>query len=397
MEGTKSAEKTEFTNAKPQLMRILFISMNSIHAQRWIANVDNDHQELYWWNSSSTEKMDLPQNVTQITDWQKRKIKYIPGEYFLRKKLPWVYDKIEPFLQVTIAEQLENLIQKIQPDVIHSFEMQSCSYPLVEVLNKHKNIPWIYSCWGSDLYYFQNIKSHKLKIQQVLQRVNFLQTDCNRDIAIAKALGFQGTSLEVIPGGGGFNLDAIPNKKLPINERKIILVKGYENKFGRALNVIKALSELKEITSNYDVVLFACHPIVIDYVKNNVLPFTVLSKEGLSHQEVLELMGKSLIYIGNSISDGIPNTLLEAIVMGAFPIQSNPGGATQEVLSTDNGLLIENPDSVFEIKALILKALTGAIDLDKAFIFNEKLAKTKLDLDSNKQKINKIYSQVKVK
>lgn len=375
-------------------MRILFISMNSIHAQRWIANVDNDHHELYWLHSSSKGKMDLPQNVTQITDWQKRKIKYISGEYFFRKKLPWIYDKIEPFLQVTIAQQLEILIQKIQPDVIHSFEMQSCSYPLVEVLNKHKKILWIYSCWGSDLFYFQNFKSHKLKIHQVLQRVNFLQTDCKRDIAIAKSLGFNGTSLEVIPGGGGFKLDAISYKKLPVNQRRIILVKGYENKFGRALNVIKALSELKESLSDYEVVVFSSPPKVIDYLKNNDLPFSVLSIESLSHQEVLDLMGKSLLYIGNSISDGIPNTLIEAITMGAFPIQSNPGGATQEVIGAGNGLLIENPESVLEIKTLILKALTGEINFDKAFIFNNELAKIKFDYNLNRTKINKIYTDI---
>jgi glycosyltransferase involved in cell wall biosynthesis len=368
--------------------------MNSIHAQRWIENVDNVHQELFWWDITSSGKMILNENSTQITDWRKRKIKYITGEHFLRKKIPWLYNSIEPFLQVTIAEQLENFIQELKPDVIHSFEMQSCSYPIVSVLNKHNNIPWIYSCWGNDLFYFKNFKSHNSRIKQVLQRVNFLQTDCNRDIAIAKELGFKGISLDVIPGGGGFSLEAIQNKKLPINQRKIILVKGYEHKFGRAINVLKALSELKEITSIYEVVIFACHPIVIDYVKNNALPFKALPKEVLSHQEVLELMGKSLLYIGNSISDGMPNTLLEAIIMGAFPIQSNPGGATLEVIFADNGLLIENPESVLEIKTLILKALTCEINFDKAFILNNELAKTKLDYNLNRIKINKIYTDL---
>jgi glycosyltransferase involved in cell wall biosynthesis len=356
--------------------------------------MDNANRELFWWDITSSGKMNLNENNTQITDWRKRKIKYINGEHFLRKKLPWLYNLIEPFLQVTIAEQLEILIQKIQPDVIHSFEMQSCSYPILKVLNKHKKIPWIYSCWGSDLFYFQNFKSHKSKIQQVLQRVNYLQTDSIRDSTIAKSLGFQGTSLEVIPGGGGFDLEAIQNQKLPVQQRKIILVKGYENKFGRSLKVIKALSEMMESFSDFEVVVFACHPIVLDYVKNNAFPFTVFSKEALSHSEVLELMGKSLLYIGNSVSDGIPNTLLEAVVMGTFPIQSNPGGATSEVIGIDNGLLIENPNSVLEIKALILKALTGAIDLDKAFILNDKLAKTRLDLEWNRIKINKIYTSL---
>jgi glycosyltransferase involved in cell wall biosynthesis len=105
-------------------------------------------------------------------------------------------------------------------------------------------------------------------------------------------------------------------------------------------------------------------------------------------------MGKSLLYIGNSISDGMPNTLLEAIIMGAFPIQSNPGGATLEVIFADNGLLIENPESVLEIKTLILKALTGEINFDKAFILNNELAKTKLDYNLNRIKINKIYTDL---
>ena len=375
-------------------MRILFISMHSIHAQRWIANLDDVHKELYWLDISSKGKMVLPQNVKQITNWQKRKIKYIPGEYLLRKKMRFLYDAIEPFLQVTIAEQVEILIQNLQPDIIHSFEMQSCSYPLVKVLNKYKNISWIYSCWGSDIYYFQNFKSHNAKIKQVLQRVNFLQTDCSRDIAIAKLLGFKGSALEVIPGGGGFNLTQIQKYKLPISQRNIILVKGYEHDFGRAINVIKALEEVSKTTEKHQVIIFSSPKIVEDYIKNNNLSFTVLFKEELTHDEVLMLMGKSLIYIGNSISDGIPNTLLEAIVMGAFPIQSNPGGATSELINKENGFLIENPDSILEIKILILKALSNEIDVERAYIYNQELACKLLDYEYNRIKINKIYNDL---
>ena len=84
--------------------------------------------------------------------------------------------------------------------------------------------------------------------------------------------------------------------------------------------------------------------------------FEILGK--IPHEEVLKLMGKSLIYIGNSDSDGMPNTMLEAIFMGAFPIQSNPGGATAELIQNGaNGLLIEDCEDMEDIKRLILKAL----------------------------------------
>jgi hypothetical protein len=42
--------------------------------------------------------------------------------------------------------------------------------------------------------------------------------------------------------------------------------------------------------------------------------------------------GQSILHIGNSISDGMPNALLEAMGMGAFPIQSNPGKVSEEVI-----------------------------------------------------------------
>ena len=103
-------------------------------------------------------------------------------------------------------------------------------------------------------------------------------------------------------------------------------------------------------------------------------------------------MGKSLIYIGNSISDGMPNTLLEAIVMGVFPIQSNPGGVTEEIIKDGvNGLLINNPESILTIQNLILKSISNHYLLERAAHENAILAKDKLDYDQNSIKVISIY------
>ena len=59
-------------------------------------------------------------------------------------------------------------------------------------------------------------------------------------------------------------------------------------------------------------------------------------------------MGKSGIHIANSISDGMPNALLEAMGMGAFPIQSNPGKVSEEVITHGkNGFLIEDQNDEY--------------------------------------------------
>lgn len=370
--------------------------MPSIHFSRWIENLKETNYELYWFDILSRGKINELDEIYQFTNWKKRKIKPIKGEYFLNKKLPELYDILQPYLEKTANEVLEKIILDIKPDIIHSFEMQSCSYPILKTMNKFKNIKWIYSCWGSDLYYYQNFKRHNSKIKNVLKRVDYLITDCKRDYEIAKDLGFENKFLGVIPGGAGFKLNEVESYRLPVLERKIILVKGYEHNFGRGLNVVKAMEQVA-INNNlkYQVIVFGAHASVISYINDKKLDFKVFSRHELSHNEVLRIMGKSLIYIGNSISDGLPNSLLEAIVMGAFPIQSNPGDVTSEIIEDNsNGLLIENANDIEQIKAIILKALQNQELISNAFDINLAIAKDRLDyVVCNKRSIN-LYNEV---
>ncbi len=376
-------------------MKILFISMPSIHVIRWVDNLKDSGYELYWFDVTDKGKLDATNKIHQFTNWKARKIPPIKGEYFLSKRAPFLYEKVKPFLEITENEFLEKIVNEIKPDVVHSFEMQNCSYQIRKTMDKHPDLKWIYSCWGNDLYYYKNFKEHKSQIIKVLHRVNFIHTDCKRDFDIAKSLGFMGKYLGVIPGGTGYKLDELQKFKIPVEQRKIILVKGYEHIFGRGLNIIKALEEITEEIKDYEVVVFAAHSIVIEYIKQKKLPFNTLDRHGLKHYEVLELMGKALVYIGNSISDGMSNTLLEAIVMGAFPIQSNPGNVSEEIINNNiNGLIINNPESTLEIKNLILDALKDKKRLIEAEKINTDIAISRLDFKKNRHKVIAIYNSI---
>ncbi|MDW8849244.1 glycosyltransferase [Flavobacterium sp. MMLR14_040] len=376
-------------------MKILFVSMPSIHFTRWVENLKDTNYELYWFDVLNRGKIKELDTVVQFTDWKERKIKPIKGEYFLYKKLPKLHELVAPYLEKTANETLEEILLEIQPDIVHSFEMQGCSYPILKIMNKFNKIKWIYSCWGSDLYYYKNFKSHYSKIKNVLKRIDYLITDCERDYVIAKDLGFVNSFLGVIPGGAGFKIEELQSSKLPVSERKIILIKGYEHNFGRGLNVVKAIEQIDLITQKYEVVVFGAHNSVATYVKAKKLNFKVYSRHGLSHNEVLSLMGKSLLYIGNSISDGLPNSLLEAIVMGAFPIQSNPGGVTAEIIDNGiNGLLINEPNNIELIRDLVLSVLNNFGFIDAAFNLNLKIAQDKLDYSINNKKSTDLYNEV---
>ncbi len=367
--------------------------MPSIHITRWIENLKETSFELFWFDILGRGKLDTNIQINQIVNWKKRKRPHVKGEYFLSKNTPNLYNNIKSFFEITENEYLEKIINEIKPDIIHSFEMQSCSYPILKTMVKYPDIKWIYSCWGSDLFFYENFYDHKKKMIKVLSRVDYIFTDCERDFTIAKKLGFKKTHLGIIPGGTGYDLNFFKAYISPLENRKIILVKGYQHQYGRALNVLKALEKLD--LKEYDIRVFGAHNAVIEYIKLKKLKWIVYHRNELSHKNLMILMGKSLLYIGNSISDGLPNTLLEAILMGAFPIQSNPGNVTAEVINDGkNGFLIPDPENSHEISVIITKVINDLELIKNGFRLNQKIATDRLDYLKNKDKVIAAYNSL---
>lgn len=366
--------------------------MPSVHFKRWILNIDQSNFELFWFDILNRGTQDFGCNINQIVDWQKRKVPYIPGEYRLESTCEKFYKIIEPLLKTTASEYLSKIIKNIKPDIVHSFELFSSAYPVLKSMRTHENLPWIYSCWGSDIFYFKDKKSYKNKIIKVLRRVDIIHTDNIRDQKLIKSLNFKGCFSKVIPGGGGYDTKQMLPFKEQYPKRNIILVKGYENKFGKGLNVIKALQEL-ELEKKYKIVIFSANKSISDYVNSQKLPYEIIGNGKLNNFEVLKLMGKSFMYVGNSISDGIPNTLLETMLMGAFPINSNPGNVTEEIIKHgENGILISNPNKASSVVNAIKKALLLKDEFHKVDKMNEKLMISLLEYNKVKRHIGMLYS-----
>lgn len=376
-------------------MKILFVSMHAIHATRWIKNLSDSSHELYWFDVMGNGALDIDTPIVQFANWEKRKFPLIKGEYFFQQKFPNLFKKIQSCLEVTANEALEKIILEIQPDLVHSFEMHSCSYPILKTMQKYPNLKWLYSCWGSDLYKYKEIPFYLPKIEEILKRIDYLHTDCIRDYDLAIQLGFKGKHTGVVPGGGGFKLDLFQSYFLPFEERKIILVKGYQHHVGRGLQIVKALEQLTHLFKQYQIVVFGAHLEVQKYIDKKKLPFKYYDRHGLSHEDILRLMGSAVLYIGNSTSDGMPNTLLEAIIMGAFPIQSNPGGVTAEIIQNmENGMLIENPESVEEIKEIVENITKNPQLIQKAISFNQQELKIQYEYTYIQQKIIDLYFKI---
>lgn len=376
-------------------MKILMVAMPSLHFFRWTDQLKDSGHEVYWFDiTGAGERVERINWVRQIVDWR---LKYdYPGRYLLKERMRKSYDWLQQFNEKDVAEVFEKLLLEIQPDVVHSFALYVSCTPILKVMKKHQNLKWIYSSWGSDLYYFQNESIYLEDIKKVLARVNYLFTDCQRDFELAKKYGFQGEFLGVFPGGGGYDFVQMGSYKTPYPQRKIILIKGFQGRSGRVIPVLNGIKLMKGELEKYKLVVFGADTEVFDYIKKSPLQywdnFQIIGR--IKQEEVWRLMGESMIYIGNSQSDGMPNTLLEAICMGVFPIQSNPGGVTAEIIIEGvNGLLIEDCEDSGEIFEKINLALTQ-LNLEKAVLFNDKKVKNQFSVEEIQSEIIKKYNHI---
>lgn len=378
-------------------MKILMVSMASIHFFRWTEQLKNSGHEVYWIDvydsNSNYERIDF---VQQTVGWRNR-INF-PGRYFIKNRYPRFYRFVNKFNQQKLSEVFLKKVLEIRPDVVHSFIMFSACAPIIAVMRKFPDIPLIYSAWGNDLFFLQNETRYLDEIKGSLGRVNYMFADCDRDHKIAQGHGFKGKYLGTFPTGGGYDTSHYDSYASPNEQRDVILIKGYQHEFGRCISVLKAVKSLKDSLKNYKIVVFAAHSEVFRFLKDEeelrqMDNLKVI--EYLPQEELLKLMGNSLIYIGNSISDGMPNTLLEAIVMRAFPIQSNPGGATGEIVEhAKNGYLIEDPDDYREIEDHIQRALDNTEFLRMAVAYNNKYIRPKLEREYIKTRVLEKYALV---
>jgi glycosyltransferase involved in cell wall biosynthesis len=374
------------------------VAIPNHHFFQWVNQLKDTGYEVYWFDvTDGGPKVEKLSWVQQIKGW-KLKINY-PFRHSLKNKFPQLYSCIQRYNEHSIESAFRQKLLDIKPDIVHCFEMKLSGFPVLGVMENHTNIKFIYSSWGSDMFRFIEMGMSKKNVARFLARVNYLITDCHRDYTIALQNSFSNKFLGVFPGNGGI---AIESKNIyDFNKRNKILIKGYEDGVGKALVVLEALKKLPtSLISEYEIVVFSADEVLRKKIKGDVffnsLNIRIIARNAfLANEELLKIMGQAVVYIANSISDGMPNALLEAMGMGAFPIQSNPGRVSEEVISQGiNGFLIENPLDSTEIANWIAKAIGNQELRAKAQKHNVDFIYENYNRENLKQEIVQLYKVI---
>lgn len=367
--------------------QVLIIGMlDSIHLARWLSQFEDQNIDFIIFPSKKFKYVnnDLLQLIKS-----KNPAKYtLARPYFYFKYVGFFEFGVNVFFKLIKIDFRKILLRlvffKKKFTYVHAIEIQGAGYlynTLPKKITELNNL--ILTNYGSDIYYYQNDLEHLMQIKSILKKTKYYSGECHRDYELVLKLGFSGEFLACIPNAGGFKHDVFELNMISSDKRNLIIAKCYGGIFGLGNLVIAALSEFLVNKPTIKVLLYSVTKDLSNHalLLQNNFPGQVMIhniNDRVPRTLFLRYFSEARIYMAASRSDGISTSFLEALCLGAFPIQTSTSCAQEWIDLGFEGNVV-SPDS-----AQILLSLSENFSdpsLNAKRIKNLELAKINLSFD----------------
>jgi glycosyltransferase involved in cell wall biosynthesis len=297
-------------------------------------------------------------------------------------------------------KELLAIISETKPDLVHALRIP---YEGMLASITPQEIPLLVSVWGNDFTLHANA-NRKMKnlTEQVMHRADGVLADVHRDIRLAYQWGFpENKPALVVPGGGGilFNeIEAarhvtIPNLDLPADVPVIINPRG-----------IRAYAQTDIFFQSIPLVLeklpsaiFLCpgmegKPEAHQWVERLRIKEHVLLLPTMPQDILWSTFHRSQISVSITTHDGTPNTLLETMACGCFPIVGDIESLREWITPGVNGFLV-SAHSPQELSDAIIAAHKNSEFRQKAKFFNKELLVSTADAELVRDQLAQFYKQ----
>ena len=255
-----------------------------------------------------------------------------------------------------------SIVNDIQPDLVHALRVP---YEGMLAAVTPADIPFLVSIWGNDLtLHTRTSPLMASRTRQTLKRADGLLADAHRDVQLAKNWGLRGdTPTLVVPGNGGLDLnrirDVILRRDLPfdlptdrplvVNPRGFRPGSVYQDTFFKSIPLVlekipNAFFVCTAMQGQFEAERWVSKLGIQDYVM--LLPY-------LPQEQLWQLYARSKVYVSLSSHDGTPNTFLEALVCGCFPVVGDIESLREWLMDGENGLLVDPRDPQKAAQAII--------------------------------------------
>jgi glycosyltransferase involved in cell wall biosynthesis len=245
--------------------------------------------------------------------------------------------------------RFRTLVEEIRPDFIHALRI-----PFEGMLASAapSGIPLVVSIWGNDLTLHARGSILMARFtRRTLGRANGLIADAARDIRLGHAWGFAtNRPTLVVPGAGGIRLDEIEavsrSGTLPEELPDVPIVVNPRGPRPGSLRQDVFFQSIPLVLEKIPQALFICPLLAGDaesehWVESLGIRSNTKLWPRLDRSQMWALFKKARVFVSPSIHDGTPNSLLEAMACGCFPVVGNIESMQEWVTPGVNGLLVD--------------------------------------------------------
>jgi glycosyltransferase involved in cell wall biosynthesis len=300
------------------------------------------------------------------------------------------------------ARKLEEIVREVKPDMVHAMRIPFEGMLSAQAL-RNSSLPLLVSVWGNDFTLHAPatpwMGGHT---RRALRRANALHADCQRDLRLAQTWGFAGDKPAVVlPGNGGIRMDVFypPDQANQIEPNKggsfqVINPRGFRAYMRNDV----FFHAIPQVLESEDGVHFICPAMQQEaqaqrWVQELGLQDSVELLPKQSRLQMAELFRGSQIAVSPSTHDGTPNTLLEAMSSGCFPIAGDIESLREWITNGVNGLLVDPGDAGALAKA-ILQALRDPEMRRRASQSNRELIRQRAEYHHVMRQAEKFYRQI---
>lgn len=308
-----------------------------------------------------------------------------------------------PLTIPTAARSLNRYINEIKPDLVHAMRIP---YEGMLAAKANPDYPLLISVWGNDFTLHANSNPWMAYMTgRAVLRADAIHTDCRRDLNLAYEWGFSNRKPSVVlPSSGGVRLEVFYPEimdRLSENERigkkipsTVINPRGFRayvrnDIFFRAIPLVLERVPQTQFLCPGMVDEQQAHRWLADLKISHavdLLPFQ-------TPQQMAALFRRSVVTVSPTIHDGTPNSLLESMACGCFPVAGNLESIREWITSGLNGLLV-NPTSIQELADAIVKAITEPELRAKAAEHNTHLISEQADYEKVMRDVEIFYIEV---
>ena len=304
-----------------------------------------------------------------------------------------------PFTLRRAAKALRAVAEEVQPDLVHAMRI-----PFEGMLAAEAGLsaPVITSVWGND--FTLHAPSSPLMgraTRRTVWRTSALHSDTQRDLELAQQWGFDPEKPSIVlPGNGGIRADIfypLPEATTPSQVKarvQVINPRGMRayvrnDTFFRAIPlVLRKRPEVRFLCPSME-----GEPEAEKWVRDLKLESYVQLMPRLGPRAMADAYHSSQVMVSPSAHDGTPNTLLEAMACGVFPVLGDIASVREWIRDGENGLLadIGSPQALADA---IIQALKDAELRAQAAKINTELIAERAEYGSVMTKAEAFYQQI---